>query len=429
MKLAFINPPRIGKKKLAVESEDCCWGIGPLVLPSMLLAAASEAQKMGHQVAFIDWAIDTPGEYGGFSPDIVIHPLAWQWWDKIESSMGFWCEDTPRIVLATPPGYLHRYLEGSGAELIFRGNVEGYVSRIPTDGGKCWADVYSLRVGGYLALNMIQTLDQLAPIDYSLVPPDYWPHYKAAIYQVTRGCPYRCTFCVWGGSTCTDRTFKTRPPDLVADNLQELYEISSRYRNGSPIPLYLLSAQLTTDQEWIEKFHQGRMGDTSNPRPLYPFQSNVNFADMTDDGLRLLREAGLSSAGASLDGAAPSILRLMRKPYTMEKAIDGMLLMKKYRLLRRCRVRYGVGETQEDVDSAIEWAQKIKGAGIQKLQVNIASIIHYVGTMIGDVPKYDLAPLPGKGPKRLIMAHPPDWKPYIETCRSMGWAVRVGPRK
>jgi len=52
MRIAFCNPPLIGRKKRAVEAEDCCWGVGARILPAMLLACASEAKRAGHEVAF-----------------------------------------------------------------------------------------------------------------------------------------------------------------------------------------------------------------------------------------------------------------------------------------------------------------------------------------------------------------------------------------
>jgi len=287
MRLAFVNPPRIGRKKRAVEAEDCCWGLGPLVLPAMLLACASEAYRAGHDVAFVDLAIDKPQALRDFAPDAVVHALAWQWHGTVNKAMAEVCGDVPRIVLAVPPGYGSHY----ATELnpvpwyVWYSEPEGMFEVFGENDLKEWKHLKGI-VGPLLAAEF----DRLGPVDYTLVPSHYWQHYAAAIYQVTRGCPYRCSFCVWGGSTVTDPTFKMRPAQQVADDIGQIRVLSVEAR-GKPIPLYLLCAQLTTNEQWLAKFEQAMRGIP------YPFQSNVNLGDLTADKLRVSWASRTRSSG------------------------------------------------------------------------------------------------------------------------------------
>jgi len=429
VKIAFVNPPRIARRA-AVQAEDCCWGAGPLVLPAQLLACATEAARAGHEVAFIDLAIDKAAVLRDYAPDLIIHALVWQWWEPVNTVMSEAANGVPRLVLAVPPGYASRFAgipEPHRPLAVAYSEPEAVIRDLPRQaadlGEWCWAvrGVAHARRYGILHRNPQRPncLGELGPVDFSLVPDEYWSCYQAACYQVTRGCPYRCTFCVWGGSTCTDPSFKTRPAQLVANDLREL-----RARAGREIPLYLLAAQLTTSQRWIEEFYQA-----IQPLP-YPFQSNVNMKDLTPDKLRLLQDAGLVSAAAGLDGASDGILRLMHKPYTMEEATAGLLAMQDAGLLKRARVRYGVGETDADVAEAIEWLDRLQNAGVRHLRANIAQILHYEGTQIYRDCRYALIDLPhGGSAPRLVQRDTANWSPYIARLKELKWLGRVGARK
>jgi len=414
VKIAFVNPPRLSRKR-AIEAEDCCWGAGPLVLPSMLLSCASEAKRAGHEVAFLDLAIDGPECLHRFGPDVIVHPLAWQWWREVDKEMARWAGalGVARVAVSIPPGYARYYRKNIDDCFIIEGEPEATLAQIGRRGerGPMW-----------LPSLIGNRLDELGPIDYSLVIPHYWPHYQAAGYQVTRGCPYRCTFCTWGGSTVTDTTFKMRTALQVADNIKELREIAGRYREKQ-LPLYLLAAQLTTSEQWIREFHAEMACDP------YPFQSNVNLAEVTPEKIALLKGAGLVSCASGLDAVSDEVLSLMDKPYDFDTALDGLLVMRDSGLLRRVRVRYGMGETQDAVDESVRNLGRIKKAVGRKLRVAFAPIVHYEGTRVRDEAWYKLEPLPGDGPERLVMANPPDYTPFLDKLRELDWLGRVGPRK
>lgn len=424
MRLAFVNPPRIGRKKRAVEAEDCCWGLGPLVLPAMLLACASEAQRAGHDVAFVDLAIDKPQALPDFALDAVVHALAWQWHGIVNKAMAEACGNVPRVVLAVPPGYAKRYAELDPAPLFaLHSEPERGMHPLPGKGTGFtdWLP-HTCTLAGIQVEMPDNSLDQLGAVDYTLVPTHYWQHYAAAIYQVTRGCPYRCSFCVWGGSTVTDPTFKMRPAQQVADDIGQIRRLSVEAR-GKPIPLYLLCAQLTTNEKWIADFERAMQGVP------YPFQANVNLGDLTADKLRVLMKCGLVSTSIGLEAVTTPLLGMLGKPYTFERAVHGLLTLQEVGINWKAHVRYGFGETAEDVAEATANLLKMKGAGLRNPRIDFAPIVHYEGTRIREEATYELGPLPGSEVERLAMADPPDWSPFVDRLREYGWLKSVGPRK
>lgn len=431
MRIAFVNPPRISRKR-AVEAEDCCWGAGPLVLPSLLLNCATEAETSGHEVAFVDLAIDPLGVLTEWTPDLVVHALAWQWWQEVNRAMGEACRGTSRLVLAVPPGYSMRYLldDKHVPFAVAYSEPEAVVASLPLEEGDLmtWRDnapgiAWRDRIGILRRSDPLPNcMGRLGLTDWSLVPDHYWPHYRAVVYQVSRGCPYRCKFCVWGGSTITDRTFRMKPPEHVALDLRVL-QVQRALHTGKPLPLYLLAAQLTSDAGWLTTFHH-KMA----PNPCL-FQSNVNLADVTPENLGLLKEVGLVSCAAGLDGASDGVLRLMGKPYDMAQAVQGLVAMQNAGLLKRTRVRYGMGEGPGDVMEAIGWLDHMREAGIRRMRVAFAPIVHYEGTRAYREAAYDLAELPGRDVPCLVQADPPDWSPYVDKLHELRWLGRVGARK
>ena len=411
MRIAFCSPPLIGRRQKSVEAEDCCWGIGARVLPAMLLACASEARQAGHDVAFTDLSIDRSAVLYEFKPDIVVHSLAWQWHHAVNDAMARICGGIKRIILAVPPGYAQHYVEDMGCPVAY------------TEPEKSLLDILAgeLRQGIYP-----NCMTDLGPTDFALVPDRYWPHYAAVIYQVGRGCPYRCKFCVWGGSFVTDPTFRLRPAQLVADNLCQLREITVKAL-GRPLPVYLLAGQLTASQRWVDQFHAAMAFEP------YKFQSPVNLQDLTAEKLRLLHECGLVSTSVGLEATADPILKRMGKPFTFERATHGLLTLQEagqaYGLKWRAHVRYGVGETAEEVQEATENVHKLRQAGLRRLHVDLAQMVHYEGTHLRAEANYELANLPKRTEYCPVMAHPPDYGAFKDALRAYDWLAYEGERK
>jgi len=213
-----------------------------------------------------------------------------------------------------------------------------------------------------------------------------------------------------------------RPAAQVANDLRQLHELSTKAR-GKPLPLYLLAAQLTTSDRWINEFHAEMVGEP------YQFQSNANLGDLTADKMHLLMECGLSSTSVGLEAVTTPLLYKLGKPYTFERALHGLLVLQETGIKYRAHIRYGFGETAEDVQESVENIHRMHHAGLKRLRVDFAPIVHYEGTRIKAEADYELTPLPKRAVECLVMAKPPDWTLFTDALRKYGWLKSEGARK
>ncbi|MCK4265907.1 MAG: hypothetical protein KAX31_01405, partial [Thermoplasmata archaeon] len=243
-------------------AEDCCWSLTRnRYLPAGLLACASQMED----AFFFDLSIEPPESLELLKPDLIIYSL-FAYLPTIagllHSTMSKICKDVPKIILAVPPGYMEDYarLEPNPFCVVYSEPEKVFADFQGDDliewranaKGTAWVD----DTGFHRTEPLKTCIHDIKGTNWDLVPSSYWFHYDRVVYQVSRGCPWRCKFCVWGASTVTDRTFRMRPAEQVATDLTNLREtIDKHLKLLDPIPLQLLSAQLTTDIRWIREYH------------------------------------------------------------------------------------------------------------------------------------------------------------------------------
>ena len=392
MKIAFVNPPRIIDDTYCIEAEDCCWGrTARHILPYALLACASQLTR--HDVKYTDLSIDPKSELVDWSPDVVVYPVYWQdsqhILDKVKDLPGH------HVILCYPPGYANEFVTPNNTviysepELAFK-HLDASRS-INNWRNKISSAVYnSHRMSSTVYEN--NCIHGLVDMDYSLVPEHYWKKYKLAVYQVTRGCPYKCKFCVWGGSTVTDTTFRRRDPSQVFRDICSIRNLANKHKGIDklrPIPLYLISSQLTGSLIWLKKFHR-----LMSPRP-YWFQSNVNARELTREKLKLLMEAGMKTTSIGVECLTNRLLKKIGKAHTMEQVYSSVRLLEDSGISYALHLRYGFGEDEHDIDESIHNLKKLKSimtGGNGKL--DIGPFVYYPGTRLGDdANESDLVPM------------------------------------
>jgi len=445
MKTAFVTlgvkAGRGTEYALTMVAEDCCWGlIHTRNLPAVLLAAASQMED----AFFFDLSIEPPENLEVLKPDLIVYPLIpihykgklVSWMEEnqdylrahystaskeqimevigpihFHSIMSDICKGIPKIVLAVPPGYMKEYaglkpnpfcVVYSEPEAVFSDfhvtTKDELVEWRKHSKGTAWVDddIFHKR-------EPLKTcIHDIRGTNWDLVPPSYWSHYRCVIYQITRGCPWRCNFCVWGGSTVTDRTFRMRPAEQVATDLINLrrtinkhkHLTGTRYNVGSisagstshPIILYTLSAQLSTDIGWIREFQSLMKGAP------YPFQGNITLHDLTKEKLELLAQAGMYLFVAGLEALTDPLLMRMNKPHNFEDVIRGI------KILNESGVHYhlklisgGYGETKAEIKEILDNIEIMRKRGIEHSNIKVGGpIIYYKGTVIGENPPEEL---------------------------------------
>lgn len=427
LRVAFVVPPKLSNGRF-IEAEDCCWGaMNKRVLPAMLPACASQMEE----AVFIDLSIDGAWAIRQARPDVVVYPVIWAYHREIMDRMKALLPKTPHIVIPVPFGYANDLaalkprpfcVVNSEPEAIFAAfrarNVRELRAWRRNAEGLTWYEKGELYRSGWLP----NCMGNLKQTDFGLIPRHYWKYYKKAVmYQVTRGCPYRCTFCVWGGSTCTDRTFKMRPARQVAQALHQIREHANRVLDtdvAEPVVVRLLSAQLTTRLDWIKAFHRFMVS-----RP-YPFQGNVNLHELTEEKLRLLMEAGMWAASAGFEGLTNEALETMRKPHTFEEGLHGALLLEESGIKYKLNFRIGYGEKAGDVKQALTNLRRLHEAGIRRPRVKVAPLVYYKGTAIKENPPCETMQDPRFDVDMERMAGiPREWNRIGALIKEFGWGA------
>ncbi len=421
MKVAFVTLKPIevnqtgGTEYALAMTEDCCWSLTrKRYLPAGLLACASQMED----AFFFDLSIEPPENLEVLKPDLVVYPLIPYWptvTKAFHSVMSSICKDVPKIVLAIPPGYMKDYacLEPnpfcvvySEPEAVFSDfhvtTKDELIEWRAHSKGTAWVED-----GVFHKKASLKTcIHEIKGTNWDLVPPSYWFHYQRIVYQISRGCPWRCNFCVWGGSTVTDRTFRMRPAEQVATDLVNLRKTINKYlKLLQPIPVYTLSAQLTTDIKWLKEFHS-----LMREHP-YPFQGNINLHELTEEKLELLIQAGMNGFCAGLEALTDPLLKRMNKPNGFEDIIRSIKILNKadvnYRLTL---ITGGYGETKDEIKETLDNIEIMNKRGVSHAKIVVGGpIIYYKGTVIAENPPEELVYDPRHAGFRQKHIHVKEW--------------------
>lgn len=422
MKIAFVSPPQLNIAPLEdyhpdrkfIIAEDCCWGpVGSQELPAMLLACASQVEDG----VFIDLSIDDPQAVVDAHPDMVVYPLESLYYREMYPKLSCVLPAIPHVVLAVPPGYMEDYAKltptpwcvvYSEPELVFS-TLKGITTDHLEDWRREAPGIAYLRNGVYYQHKPLPNcLDHIENTNFDLVPETYWAKYRVVCYQVTRGCPYRCHFCVWGGSTVTDATFKMRPAKQVADAIRSIQKKTNHLR-----ALYILSSQLTTNLQWIQEFHS-----YMHENPL-SFQTNVNHYDLTDEKIRLLKESGMRWVSVGTEALSDSLLQKMGKQHRFSHIVNGSLILDKYYDRYSSHLKYGCGETEEDIEETLTNLQKLKEAGVTNARYTVGPLLYYKGTYIREHPPCETIPHPKYGEPMMKVSK--SWNKVGNRLKEYGW--------
>lgn len=378
MKIAFVALPQLNNGRFVV-AEDYCGDVSSArLLSGFLLLAATVTQRKRYEVVYLDASIEDVSE-AVQECDYVVHAMPYIVHRQVNELMSEICGDVPRILIAIPPGYTSLY-----------------------------RDLYDVHAIGTDENRFGHTVDfsDMPAIDFNLIPERYAPHYNAGVIQVTRGCPYGCTFCSWGSSTCASTRFEMRKPEIIGRDMEAMHQHLSGKR-----AINLLCAQLTTDLDWLQRFSM-----TVPP----PYTANINLADATPYKLDLLKRSGCIGVAFGLEGASDVLLRQLRKPFDFDFALEQIRMVASSGLPFSYRIRCGFGESGADVLLAMENIGRLREAS-GGVGFAFGPIIHYDGVTITEKAHYPLTEHP-EWEGLMIQADAP-YSEWVEFCVE---AARLG---
>jgi radical SAM superfamily enzyme YgiQ (UPF0313 family) len=208
-------------------------------------------------------------------------------------------------------------------------------------------------------------LRDIFPANDSPDPTIYWDGFSqtrpAVQMQSSRGCPYRCYFCLWNQVIYNNGKYRTFSSKRVGDEMQELI---AKYKAKE---LYFDDDDFTIDKEHILsicdeilkrklKIKWSCMGDTIN---------------LTDEILGLMAKSGCIGIKFGVESGSERILKTIGKPVDLKKTREIIKICRKYGIKTQATFMIGLlEEIEEDIKKTIEFAKTL---AVDVIQISIAT--------------------------------------------------------
>lgn len=238
----------------------------------------------------------------------------------------------------------------SEGEIPFLDLVAAEDKRALLDIHEAWITRKSLMKGQMPKAKLVEDLDTLPLIDYSLVELKY---YKARSWyatttadddvihalpiHTTRGCPFNCVFCCAG--SLHGKKLRRMSAKRVLEHVHDMVEKYGIKR-------------LTIDDD---QFLLTKDRSKEILRGLIPYglsleaESGLSVRFIDDEMARLLKEAGLQCAPIAVESGSEYMLKdIMDKPVKLDEVREAVKCLRKYNLQIKSFIVVGLpGETDE----------------------------------------------------------------------------------
>lgn len=224
--------------------------------------------------------------------------------------------------------------------------------------------------------------------DIDNIPWPYWPEGYLEKYwsaeksygvqterdmpmMVSRGCPFRCTFC--SNSQMWTTRYSLRDVDDVVAEIKHYIE---RYKITA-VQLYDLTA--ITKKKWAVDFCQKLLKD--DVRLNWSLPSGTRSEALDAETLSLLHRTGLNYLVYAPESGSERTLKAIRKQISLAELTGSAMIAKKLGLIIRTNLIIGFPEeTRADVFDTIRYGLKLAAKGADEVSINIFS--PYPGTAI-----------------------------------------------
>ncbi|MFA5358760.1 MAG: radical SAM protein [Patescibacteria group bacterium] len=245
-------------------------------------------------------------------------------------------------------------------ELSFTELVERLVQ------GKTFDDITGLvwRSGEQIKNNppkLIDPLDQLPPPARRFFPIDlYWDgfcQYRPAVQMhATRGCPFRCNFCLWNQVMYNNAKYRTFGVKRIVD---EMKDCQKKYGAKE---VYFDDDTFTGNKQFVLDFCR----EIKN-RGLNIHWSCMGDAMITDEEMvEAMADAGCVGMKFGVESGDAEVLKKICKPVVHEKIKKVARLLAKKHIKTHATFTFGLsGETKESMKKTMDFAKELDVDSVQ----------------------------------------------------------------
>lgn len=196
-------------------------------------------------------------------------------------------------------------------------------------------------------------------------PTIYWDgfcQYRPTIQmQSSRGCAYRCYFCLWNQIIYNNGKYRTFPAKKVVDEMEESI---SKYRAKE---IYFDDDDFTIDKQHILSICEEIL--TRNLKVKWSCMGDaINVAEKV---LKTMAESGCVGIKFGIESGSEKILKNVGKPIDFKKVKEIIKSCRKYRIKTQASFIIGLlEETVEDIKKTIRFANSLD---VDSIQISIAT--------------------------------------------------------
>jgi radical SAM superfamily enzyme YgiQ (UPF0313 family) len=189
--------------------------------------------------------------------------------------------------------------------------------------------------------------------------------YRAGIYSggyptamiSSRGCPYRCTFCLWP-DILYGHKFRARSAENVVDEIEEAVRV---YGHDE---IYFDDDTFTIDRQRVLDICRLILERGLEQEVEWIAQCRVDTVDR--EMLEVMKAANCGYILFGVESGSPKMLKKMKKGITLDKVRKAFQLTKDVGIKTQAFFLFGMpGETQETITETIEFAKELNASSTQ----------------------------------------------------------------
>lgn len=395
MKIAVVNPPFLSGRFSRTSRSPAIGKSGTLYWPFWLAYAVGSLEESGHDVLFLDCPAEGLDEaelfdrIREFGPSLIVLDTSTP---SIQSDLLIASDlagsrDNATVLLvgthasALPEACLEAAENIDGVAVSEYDHTLVDVARCLEEGSGLTGvrglvlgiDGEIVRTGAREPITDLDSLPFLADVyRRHLNPGNYFfaaARYPSVMTITSRGCPFRCSFCLWPQVLHTGG-YRCRSADNVAEEFGLFLEYFPRIRE-----IVVEDDTFSTDSKRVEEVSDALIRDGNR----IPWTANTR-ANLSLEAMRKMKAAGCRLIIVGYESGSQEILDRVKKGTTVEQNLEFAARARKAGLLvHGCFMAGNPGETAETLEMTLRMARKLKPDTAQ-----FYPIMAYPGTRLYD---------------------------------------------
>lgn len=219
-------------------------------------------------------------------------------------------------------------------------------------------------------------INEFGNLPYHLLKADKYPLKDFFVYETSRGCPYKCTFC--HNQIYNKMSWRRKRPEVVLDELEHIM------KNFGPKQIFITDDNIFVNKKRVEEICKGII-EKNLKFKWSGFCRAEYFKGYDMEFLGLLKKSGFTTFSIGGESGSDRILEMIKKEGTVEDIRISARKCSEAGIDAIYSFMWGFpGETEEDFKKTLEIIQELWK--IKHIKVNgLFMFMPYPGTPLYDV--------------------------------------------